>query len=179
MPDEPEVHGLLALMLMNDARREARFADGSVVLLADQDRSLWNTEQISAGRAGLERALALGGRGPYVLQAAIASLHLDDPTGLARARGALRRARPAHRLAGGRAQPGRRDRRGGRPRGGLALAESLELERYHYLHATRAELLRRLDRADDARAAYDRALELVHSDAERAFLERRRAELQG
>ena len=62
---------------------------------------------------------------------------------------------------------------------GLALAESLELERYHYLHATRAELLRRLDRADDARAAYDRALELVHSDAERAFLERRRAELQG
>ena len=83
MPDEPEVHGLLALMLMNDARREARFADGSVVLLADQDRSLWNTEQIAAGRAGLERALALGGRGPYVLQAAIASLHLDEPAGLA------------------------------------------------------------------------------------------------
>ena len=79
MPVEPEVRGLLALMLLNDARREARFADGSIVPLADQDRSLWNMEQIAAGRAGLERALALGGRGPYVLQAAIASLHLNEP----------------------------------------------------------------------------------------------------
>ena len=117
MPDEPEVHGLLALMLMNDARREARFADGTVVLLRDQDRSLWDVDQIAAGRAALDRALALGGRGPYVLQAAIASLHVGRAPGLAAARGPLRRARPAHRLVGRRAQPGRRDRRSGRRRG--------------------------------------------------------------
>jgi RNA polymerase sigma-70 factor, ECF subfamily len=79
MPDEPEVHGLLALMLINDARREARFADGTVVLLRDQDRSRWDFDQMSTGRAALDRALALGGRGPYVLQAAIAALHVDDP----------------------------------------------------------------------------------------------------
>src|SRR3954468_16107823 len=68
MPDEPEAHGLLALMLLNDARREARFADGELVLLDDQDRSLWDFEQIATARATLDRALALGGRGPYVLQ---------------------------------------------------------------------------------------------------------------
>ena len=79
MPDEPEVHGLLALMLLHDARREARFADGELVLLADQDRSLWDPAQIADGRAALDRALALRGRGPYVLQAAIASLHADEP----------------------------------------------------------------------------------------------------
>src|SRR5688500_11692131 len=78
MPDEAEVHGLLALMLLNDARRDARFADGSVVLLRDQDRSLWDDEQIEEGRAGLDRAMVLGGRGPYVLQAALASLHAED-----------------------------------------------------------------------------------------------------
>ncbi|HET9470573.1 MAG TPA: sigma-70 family RNA polymerase sigma factor, partial [Usitatibacter sp.] len=79
MPDEPEVHGLLALMLINDARRDARFADGTVVLLRDQDRSLWDLEQIAEGRAALDRALALGGRGPYALQAALASLHVEEP----------------------------------------------------------------------------------------------------
>src|SRR5919198_2826670 len=79
MPDEPEVRGLLALMTLNHARREARFANGAVVLLRDQDRSLWNEDEIAAGRATLERALALSGRGPYVLQAAIASLPLDEP----------------------------------------------------------------------------------------------------
>ena len=79
MPDEPEVHGLLALMLLHDARREARFRDGELVLLADQDRSLWDAGQIAAGRAALDRALALRGRGPYVVQAAIASLHADEP----------------------------------------------------------------------------------------------------
>src|ERR671935_574650 len=79
MPDEPEVHGLLALMLLNDARREARFDHGELVLLADQDRSRWNEEQIARGRTALDRALALGGRGPYVIQAAIASLHTDEP----------------------------------------------------------------------------------------------------
>src|SRR5207249_6234998 len=75
LPDDPEVHGLLAMMLLNDSRREARFRDGELVLLGDQDRSRWNIEQMAEGRAELDRALALGGRGPYVLQAAIASLH--------------------------------------------------------------------------------------------------------
>ena len=79
MPDESEVHGLLALMLVNDARRDARFAEGAVVLLRDQDRSLWNFDQIAEGGAALDRALALGGRDPYVLQAAIAALHVDEP----------------------------------------------------------------------------------------------------
>src|SRR5687767_1689489 len=79
MPDEPEVHGLLALMLLNDARRDARFVDGEVVLLGDQDRSLWDGDQLAAGQNALERALALGGRGPYLLQAAIAALHVDEP----------------------------------------------------------------------------------------------------
>src|ERR671915_422646 len=79
MPDEPEVRGLLALMLLNDARREARFADGTIVLLRDQDRSLWDFDQIEEGRAELDRALALRGRGPYVLQAALAVLHTDEP----------------------------------------------------------------------------------------------------
>ena len=81
MPDEPEAHGLLALMLLHDARRSARFADGELVLLADQDRSLYDATKIAeAGREALARALALRGRGPYVLQAAIASLHADEPT---------------------------------------------------------------------------------------------------
>src|SRR2546430_7567993 len=79
MPDEPEVHGLLALMLLNDARRDARFADGTVVLLRDQDRSLWDVDQITEGRGALDRALALGGRDAYVLQAAIAALHVEEP----------------------------------------------------------------------------------------------------
>ena len=133
----------------------------------------------ASGRAGLERALALGGRGPYVLQAAIASLHLDEPQDwqeLAALYGELARLTGSPVADLNRAVA---IAEAGDVEAGLALAESLELERYHYLHATRAELLRRLDRADDARAAYDRALELVHSDAERTFLERRRAELHG
>ena len=79
MPDEPEVHGLLAMMLLHDARRAARFRDGELVLLEDQDRSLWNETQIAAGRATLDRAIALRGQGPYVVQAAIAALHADEP----------------------------------------------------------------------------------------------------
>jgi RNA polymerase sigma-70 factor (ECF subfamily) len=177
MPDEPEVHALLALMLLNDARRDARFADGTVVLLRDQDRSLWDLDQIAEGRAVLDRALALGGRGPYMLQAAIASLHLDEPQDwqqLAALYGELARATssPVVELNQAAAMA-----EAGDVEGALALVERLDLDRYHYLHATRAELLRRLDRVDDSRAAYDRALELVHSDAERRFLERRLAEL--
>jgi RNA polymerase sigma-70 factor (ECF subfamily) len=179
MPDEPEVQALLALMLISDARRDARFAEGTVVLLRDQDRSLWNFGQIAQGRSVLDRALALGGRGPYVVQAAIASLHVDEPqdwSQLAALYGELARltGSPVIELnqAAAMAEAGDVD-------GALALVERLELDNYHYLHATRAELLRRLDRVDEARSAYERALELVHSDAERHFLERRLAELQG
>jgi RNA polymerase sigma-70 factor (ECF subfamily) len=107
MPDEPEVHGLFALMLVNDARRAARFADGSIVLLRDQDRSLWDRDQIAAGQAALDRALALGDRGPA----------LGGAAGLAPARGPLRRARPPHRLVRRGAQPGRGPGRGRRHRG--------------------------------------------------------------
>jgi RNA polymerase sigma-70 factor, ECF subfamily len=177
MPDEPEVHGLLALMLINDARRDARFAEGAVVLLGDQDRSLWDTDRIAEGRAVLERALALGGRGPYLLQAAIAALHLDEPQDwpqLATLYGELARLTGSPVVELNRAVA---VAEAGEVEPALALLEDLDLDRYHYLHAARAELLRRLDRVDEARVAYDRALELVHSDAERRFLERRLAEL--
>jgi RNA polymerase sigma-70 factor (ECF subfamily) len=177
MPDEPEVHALLALMLIDDSRREARFADGTAILLRDQDRSLWDGEQIAAGRAAVERALALGGRGPYVLQAAIADLHIEEPPDwpqLAALYGELARLtrspvvelnQAAAIAEAGDVEPA------------LALVDRLDLDGYHHLHATRAELLRRLDRLEEARAAYRRALELVRSDAERSFLERRLAEL--
>ena len=177
MPDEPEAHGLLALMLINDARRDARFAKGSVVLLRDQDRSLWDLHQIAEGRAVLERALALGGRGPYVVQAAIAALHVDEPQDwaeLAGLYGELARLTGSAVVelnrAAALAEAGDVD-------AALALVEHLDLDGYHYLHATRAELLSRLERTDEARAAYVRALELVTSDVERRFLERRLAEL--
>ena len=179
MPDEPEVHGLLALMLLHDARREARFRNGDLVLLADQDRSLWNREQIDEGRATLDRALALRGRGPYVIQAAIASLHADEPRDwrqIAALYSELARLTRSPVVELNRA---------------VALAETdgleaaldaiagldSELGEYHYLHATRADFLRRLGRAAEARAAYERALALTSSPAERRFLERRLAEL--
>jgi RNA polymerase sigma-70 factor, ECF subfamily len=179
MPDEAEAHGLLALMLLNDARREARFAGGELVLLRDQDRSLWNVEQITAGRRVLDRALALGGRGPYVLQAAIAALHLEEPQDwpqLAALYGELARRTGSSIVELNQAAA---VAEAGDVEAALELTERLELEHYHYLHATRAELLRRLDRTDDARAAYERALELVHSETERRFLEQRLAELEG
>jgi RNA polymerase sigma-70 factor (ECF subfamily) len=179
MPDEPEVHGLLALMLANDARRDARFADGELVLLAEQDRSLWNADRLVEAKASVDRALALGGRGPYVLQAAIAVLHTDDPPdwreieALYAELGRLTESpvvelnRAAAIAAAGDAEAA------------LRLVDGLDLADYLYLHSTRAELLRRLKREEEARAEYDRALELVRSDPERRFLERRLAELAG
>ncbi len=179
MPDEPEVHGLLALMLVNDARRDARVADGAIVLLKDQDRSLWDLDQIAAGRKTLDRALVLGDRGSYVVQAAIAALHVHEPQDwhqLALLYDELARLTGSSVVELNRAAA---IAEAGDVEAALALVNELDLDDYHYLHATRAELLRRLDRVDDARAAYDRALALVHSDAERRFLEQRRAELQG
>ena len=178
MPDEPDVHAVLALMLLNDARRDARFADGAVVLLRDQDRALWDRDQIAEGHAALERALALGGRGAYVLQAAIAALHVDEPQDwpqLAALYGELARLTGSPVVELNRAAA---IAEAGDVENALALVEQLELDGYHYLHSTRAELLRRLGRVDEARAAYDQALELVHSDAERRFLERRLAEVR-
>jgi RNA polymerase sigma-70 factor (ECF subfamily) len=180
LPDEPEVHGLLALMLINDARRDARFADGTIVLLRDQDRSLWDTARIAEGRAALDRALELGGQsGPYVLQAAIASLHVEEPPDwqrLAEHYGELARLTGSQVVELNQAAA---MAEAGDVEGALAVVEHLDLDGYHYLHSTRAELLRRLDRDEDAREAYRRALELVHSDAERRFLDRRLAELPG
>jgi RNA polymerase sigma-70 factor (ECF subfamily) len=151
MPDKPEAHALLALMLINDARREARFREGSVVLLGEQDRSLWNLDQIAEGRRTLDRMLALSGRGPYALQATIASLHADDPQDwpqLADLYGELARRTesPVVRLneAAALAETGDVE-------GALAIVDGLELEHYHYLHATRADLLRRLGRGREAR----------------------------
>ena len=177
MPDEPEVHGLQALMLVNDARREARFEGGEIVLLADQDRSRWDTAKIARGREALDRALALQGGGPYVVQAAIASLHMEEPHDwpqiaarydeLARLTGSpiveLNRAIAVAEADGAEA--------------GLALVDRLGLDSYQYFHSTRADLLRRLGRADEARTEYKRALELAHTEPERRFLRRRIAEV--
>jgi RNA polymerase sigma-70 factor (ECF subfamily) len=177
MPDEPEVHGLLALMLTHHARRKARFAGDELVLLEDQDRALWDLEEIASGRAALERAHALRGSGPYVLQAAIASLQTEERIDWPEVAALyVRLARvtrsPVVELnrAVALAQSGRTDE-------ALELVERLELDDYQYLHSTRAELLRRLGRPDEARAEFERALALASSDPERRFLERRLAGL--
>jgi RNA polymerase sigma-70 factor (ECF subfamily) len=177
MPDEPEVHGLLALMLLHDARREARVQDGDLVLLADQDRSLWDITQIGDGRAVLDRAFALSGRGPYVVQAAIASLHAAEPRDWRQI--ATLYSELAHLTSSPVVELSRAvavaEAQG--PREALEIVENLDLDDYRYLHATRGELLGRLGRTEDARDAYRRALALVHDDAERRLLERRLAEL--
>jgi RNA polymerase sigma-70 factor (ECF subfamily) len=185
MPDEPEVHGLLALMLLHDARRRARYTAAparELVLLADQDRSLWDTAQIAAGRAALDRAMALQGRGPsgvYVLQAAVAALHTEEPRDwpqIAALYGELARlsGSPVVELSRAVAVA---EQHG--PAAGLEIVERLALEDYRYLHATRGELLRRLGRSAEAEDAYRRALALVQDDAERRLLERRLSELGG
>jgi RNA polymerase sigma-70 factor (ECF subfamily) len=192
LPAEPEVLGLLALMLLHDARRAARFTGEDLVLLADQDRSRWDRRQITEGRALLDRALLEPALlepalleparldrafpGPYVLQAAIASLQteakldwpqiavlygkLADLTGSAVVR--LNRAVAVAEAEG--------------PAAALAIVDSLDLPDYQYWHSTRAELLRRLGRADEARAAFGEALARARSAPERRFLQRRIAE---
>ena len=178
MPDEPEVLGLLALMLLQDARRDARRApDGTLVLLEDQDRTRWNRGRIGEGQRVLERALAHRAPGPYQLQAAIASLHVEAEraeetdwpqiaalyTELARVQRSpiveLNRA-VAVAMAEG-------------PAEGLALIERIHLPDYHLLHAARADLLRRLERRDEAAEAYRTALSFEMNAAERTFLEGR------
>jgi len=173
MPDEAEAHGLLALMLINHARTAARFQGGELVLLDDQDRSLWDQRQLEKGRELLQRALSLRGSGAYILQAAIADLHLRQPRDweeiallyerLERITNSpvvtMNRAIAAAELEG--------------PDAGLALLDRLALDDYRYYHSTRADLLRRLGRADEARAAYVRALELTQPGPEQRFLESR------
>jgi len=177
MPDDSETRGLLAMMLLHDSRCDTRFSDSELVLLGDQDRSRWNTRQIAEGRNELDRALALGGRGAYVLQAAIASLHAEAPCDwaqiavlygeLARLTGSpvveLNRAIAIAEVDG--------------PEAGLRIVDRLGLDDFRYLHSTRAELLRRLGRTDEAQEAYRRARNLTDDGAERRFLERRLTEL--
>jgi RNA polymerase sigma-70 factor, ECF subfamily len=165
------------MMLLHDARRAARFRDGELVLLADQDRALWDAAQIAEGRAVLDRALALRGRGAYVVQAAIAALHADEPRDwaqIAALYGELARLTDSPVVELSRAVAVAET---DGPAAGLALVDRLALEDYHYLHAARGELLRRLGRAAEARDAFGRALALAHDDAERRLLERRLAEL--
>jgi len=179
MPDEPEVHGLLALMLLHDARRDARFRDGELVLLADQDPALWDAAQIAAGRRVLERAVALHGGGPYVLQAAIASLHADrarDWPQIVVLYDRLLRLTHSPVVELNRAVAVAEAQS---PQAALEIVDRLPLEEYRYLHSTRAELLRRLGRNGEAREAYERALKLGPDESERRFLRRRLAELPG
>ena len=177
-PTEPEIMGLTALMLLQHSRLRARLdADGQIVLLEDQDRSLWNRERAAEGERLLDRALAHRRPGPYQLQAAIAALHLEDVTDwpqiaalyaeLARYERSpvveLNRA-VAVAMAEG-------------PERGLELMAALDLPGYHLLHAARADLLRRLGRGDEAAEAYRAALALEMNAADRAFLEGRLAEV--
>ncbi len=177
LPGQPRVTALLALMLLHDSRRDARWADGVLVPLAEQDRSRWDRARIAEGRALLDRALAEGARDPYAVQAAIAELQTEDridwpavvalydtllgQTGSAVV--ALNRAVAVAEAEG--------------PGPALAIVDALDLDGYRYFHSTRAELLRRLGAADAAVAAYDRALASTTTDAERRFLEARRAAL--
>jgi RNA polymerase sigma-70 factor, ECF subfamily len=176
MPEQPEVHGLLALMLLHDSRRAAREHEGELVLLADQDRTLWDWAQVAEGQIVLERALALaqgGAAGVYVLQAAISSLHVEqtpDWHQIAALYGELSRLTGSPVVELNRAIAVAEERGA---QEGLVILERLALEDFHYLHATRGELLGRLGRNAEARAAYERALALVQDGAERRLLMRR------
>ena len=188
MPDEPEALGLLALMLLHNARRATRLdASGDLVLLADQDRSAWDRAAIDEGVRLLEAALRLGRPGPYQVQAAIAACHATaaraedtDWPQIAGLYARLARFTPSPVVELNRAVA---VAMADGPAAGLALVARIEergeLAGYHLLPATRAELLRRLGRADEAAQAYRAALELVATDAERRHLTRRLAEVTG
>jgi RNA polymerase sigma-70 factor (ECF subfamily) len=178
MPDEPEALGLLALMLLQDSRRAARSGpDGELVLLEDQDRALWDTHRIGEGLHVLERAVSLRRAGPYQLQAAIAAAHAEDRpwSEIVLLYDRLAQLDPSPVVELNRAVAVALS---GQVEDGLALVDRLGgLEEYHLLHAARADLLRRLDRRDEAAAAYRRALELTGNDAETRYLERRLLEV--
>ena len=178
MPDEAEVLGLLGLLLLQDSRREARTSSGGeLVLLEDQDRALWNRARIEEGSRVLERALALRSPGPYQLQAAIAALHTEPRTDwpqIAALYTQLARQVPSPVVDLNRAVA---VAMADGPEHGLALMRDLPLDEYHLYHSARADLLRRLERLDEAAAAYRRALELVQTEPERRFLSRRLAEI--
>jgi RNA polymerase sigma-70 factor, ECF subfamily len=188
MPDEPEAIGLLALMLLHDARREARVGPGGeIVLLEDQDRSLWDRTRIAEGSALVERALRMRRPGPYQIQAAIAALHDGAPTArdtdwaeIALLYDALAAIEPSAVVELNRAVAVAMVEG---PARGLDLIDGIaargELVDYHLLHAARADLLRRLDRRAEASEAYRRAYQLTGNEAERAFLVRRLAEVGG
>ncbi len=187
LPDEPEARGLLALMLLHDARREARVGDGGeLILLDDQDRTRWDTARIAEGQALVEGALAERRPGPYQLQAAIAALHDEaaTPAGtdwrqIASLYAALQRMAPSPvvelNLAAAVAMADG-------PAVGLAMMDGIDaagdLDAYPYLHAARADLLRRLGRWSEATAAYRRALDLTTNGPERGFLEGRLREVE-
>jgi RNA polymerase sigma-70 factor (ECF subfamily) len=185
MPDEPEVRGLLALMLLQDARRDARVSEaGDLVLLEDQDRARWDADAIAEGLALLDDALSRGMPGPYQIQAAIAGVHSRAPRAaetdwreIALLYGALLRHSPSPVVELNRAVAVAMAEG---PREGLRLVERLrrsgELDRYLYLHATRADLLRRLGKRRAAKQAYELALELADNAAEQRFLRLRLAE---
>jgi RNA polymerase sigma-70 factor, ECF subfamily len=173
MPDEPEAHGLLALMMIHHARRRARFSGDDLVLLDDQDRSLWDMREIAGGRAELDRAMALGGRGAYVVQAAIASLQTREQIDWPQVAELYRRlvdltGSPIVELNRAVALA-----QAGDPVAALLAVDVLDLGGYLYFHSTRGELLRRLGRPEEARAAYRQALELATTTPERRFLARR------
>jgi RNA polymerase sigma-70 factor (ECF subfamily) len=186
MPDEPEALGLLALLLIQDSRRAARVdGAGDLVLLADQDRGVWDRAEIAEGVALLERALRLGRPGQYQLQAAIAAVHAEAPdvegtdwAEIAALYGELARLVPSPTVALNRAVAVAMT---DGPAAGLALVDGLAgddaLTASHLFHSTRADLLRRLGRADDAVAAYRRARALAPTTAEQRFLDRRLTEL--
>jgi RNA polymerase sigma-70 factor (ECF subfamily) len=184
---EPEVFGLLSLMLLQESRRAARTSPaGELILLENQDRSLWNREQIAEGKALLEQALGSRRFGPYTLQAAIAAVHADAPSAAAtdwaqivELYGVLAREAPSPVVElNGAVAVAMRDG----PAAGLALIDAIlargELEDYHLAHAARADLCRRLGRTAEARASYQQALALARLEPERRFLGRRLAELE-
>jgi RNA polymerase sigma-70 factor (ECF subfamily) len=184
MPDEAEAVGLLALMLLTDARRAARTADdGSLIRLADQDRSLWDRALIAEGHELVRACLRRNMPGPYQIQAAIAAVHTDAATAgatdwaqIVALYDQLHAIRPTDVVALNRAIA-LAELHG--PRAGLDALETVHLDSYHLFHATRADLLARLHRVEEATAAYDRAIELATNDTERRFLTARRSEAAG